>query len=222
MKNHLTLSLILLSLFSCGKDTVEKKDPGFSFGNPLSANRPLTAAEMAVGKEACVLLRDKREYFETRQDNREEFDFKAKEQVCGRSPVSLGNFSARLRVPTRGPLHFDSNFSTYIDEILTDKNGFFSHYCDRLLVDDPTDLILVVGGKRVEVKINKVGTKIKLESAWFYPDDQGAFKAYVMDGAIIHTKESTRQRKYYGVTTTRAQAYPCTNGSAKFVEQELR
>lgn len=222
MKNLFFLSLLLTLVFSCGKDKLKKQDPGFSFGSPLSTNRPLSESEKVLGVEACELLKGKREYFETFEDNKVEFDFKAKEQICGQRPASLGDFVARLSVPSRGPLTFKSNFYRFIDEVLTDKNGFFSHYCDKLLVGDPTNIILPVGGKKVELKINRSAGKIKIETAWFYPDDNGIYKAYEMDGAVIHTTSSTRNRKFYGLALTRAQARPCEDGSVKFLEQELK
>lgn len=222
MKNLFCLSLLLTLLFSCGKDTEEKKDQGFSFGEPLTENSPLTADEVKIGIEACTLLRDKREYFETFEDNKVEFDFKGREQVCGKNPAQLGNYTARLRVPTRGPLVFGGNFSKLIDEVITDKQGFFSHYCDVLDPNIENYRILGVGGKKVNIKISKTNGLIKLESAWYYPNDDGVFKAYLMDGAILHSKNSTRNRRYFGTAYKRVKARACDNGTARFVEQELK
>jgi hypothetical protein len=222
MKSLCILSLLLLSLSSCGKNKLKKEEePGLAFGRPLSDNRVLKEPERLLGVEACIVLRDKREYFETLEDNKIEFNFKAKEQLCGRAPRSLGDFTARLRVPSRGALNFSSSFTRYIDEVLTDKNGSFSHYCDSLLNGEPTNLILPIGGKRVQLRINKVAGKIKLETAWFYPDDRGVFVSYKIDGALIHTTTSTRHSKFHGLTLTRAVARPCDDGTAKYIEQEL-
>lgn len=217
------LCLLLVSLFSCGKNKADDdKEKGLSFGNALSTNRVLTEPERLIGVEACELLRDKREYLSRFENNKLVFDFKGKEQVCGRRATSLGNFTARLQVPSRGPIHFNSSFFRYIDEILTDDHGFFSHYCEKLLNDEVTEIIQEVGGKKIEARILKTSGMIKLEAAWFYPNDDGIFEAYLMDGALIHTKASTTNRRYHGVAHTRAQARSCDDGSVKFVEQELR
>ena len=60
-----------------------------------------------------------------------------------------------------------------------------------------------------------------METAWYYPNAAGEFKAYLIDGAIFHTTSSTGNRNYFGTAAKRARARACSNGSVKFVEQAL-
>jgi len=209
-------------LFSCNKQDQNKEQPtGFSFGNPLSANRDLNKTETAQALEACSLLRDKREYFETLEDNRWEFEFKGEESLCGGSRASGTRYITRLRVPSSGPLVFDSRTRRYLNEILTDKNGFLSHYCEDLFTGMPTKIIQQVGGKKLQLTVSKPQSHLLIEGAWYYPDDRGVFKPYLLDKVLIHTKGTTDNRRYYGVAKDRAQHRPCDDGSVKYLRQTL-
>lgn len=213
--------LLLVTLFSCNKQEQVEQPKAFSFGNPLSANRLMDQNESDIGKAACILLRDKREYFETLEDNRWEFEFKGEEKLCSNITLPRSRYMTRLRVPSRGPLTFESKTRTYLSGILTDKDGFFSYYCEDLLSGVPTNIIQEVGGKRVQLTLSVTQNYVLAEGAWYYPDDRGVFKAYLLDKVLIHTKQTTRNRRYYGVIKDRAQHRPCDDGTVKYVKQSL-
>jgi hypothetical protein len=221
---RISLALCALLIFSaCNKQDPDQKDqnPGFSFGNPLSVNRPLNASERSLATTACELLRDKRDYFETLEDNRWEFEFNGSETVCGNINLPTTRYITRLRVPTRGPLHFDSNFRRYMSDILTDKDGFLSHYCGDLLAGTNTNLIQEVGGKRVQLSMGAGGAYLIAQAAWYYPDSNGVFKPYLLDKVTIFTKASTGNRRYYGVIKDRAQHRPCDDKTIRTFKQSL-
>lgn len=223
MKSISVALLSLILLVSCGKGGLEEKKPeGLSFASPLKTNRALTKTENDLGLETCKLFYDKREFFETLEDNKHEFRFVGFEKKCGESQRSLGQFSTRLRVPSRGPIYLDSKFYRYMDEILSDRQGFLSHYCSDLLDGKASNIIKLVGGKKVQLEIKKVQNYIIIGTAWYYPDDSGVFKPYLIDKAAVHTAQTTRNRNLHGVLKERTQSRPCSDGSVKSYQQRLR
>ncbi len=218
----ISLLIIIPLILGCKKQDQAKQEPqGFSFGSPLSTNRNLDKTETSNALEACTLVREKREYFETLEDNRWEFEFKGEESLCGGSRASGTRYITRLRIPGSGPLTFESKTRRYMNEILTDRNGFLSHYCEDLFSKVPTKMIQAVGGKKLQLTVSKNQNHILLEGAWYYPDDRGVFKAYLLDKVLIHTKATTNNRRYYGVAKDRAQHRPCDDGSVKYLRQTL-
>lgn len=222
------MKLVVLSLlagtlfFSCKKqDPNQKAKAGLSFGRALSAPRALNKIESDLATTVCKLFKNKREYFETLEDNTREFDYNGYEQTCGESRRSIGRFVTRLRVPTRAPIFYESNFSTYMDELLTDKQGFLSHYCTDLLSGKPSGLIKSVGGKMLQLEVRKVQSYIVIGAAWYYPNARGVMTSYLIDKAAVHTNASTRSRMRLGVIKERTQSRRCSDGRVKSYQQRL-
>lgn len=219
------ISLIFLSsilLFSCPKDQKKNEnDNGFSFGSPLSTNRALTSEEQSTATEICRLLREKREYFEILEDNRWEFNFDGEEKECGNRTLPKRSYITRLRVPSTGPVHFESRTRRYMDEILTDVHGFVSHFCRDLLNGTNTNIIQDVGGKKVQLRVGKSGAFYTAEAGWYYPEN-GNYKAYLLDRVSIYSKNATRNQRYYGVIKDRIKYRPCDDRTIKYMRQSLR
>lgn len=215
---------VCLALFaSCGKKGAKEEEPeGLSFGSPLKTNRALTKEENDLGVATCKLLRDKREFFETLEDNRHEFNFEAFEKTCKQTQRSLGRYVGRLKVPSRGPVYFTSKFYRYMDEILSDKQGFLSYFCEDLLDGKTANIIKIVGGKKIQLEIKKSSNYIIIGTAWYYPNDRGVMTSYMIDKAAIHTAQTTRNGNLVGVIKERTQSRPCDDGNIKSFQQRLR
>lgn len=135
MKKTLGLCLLVLTLSSCKMNQeIAKDDTPGPGGLTAPAPRNFSASELEIGRRICSNLKKKREFFETLNNEKEQFRFKAELRNCNNDQYNSPNdyFVASISNANSTDLEFIAFRENYIKEIITDQSGPMKQMCDDL------------------------------------------------------------------------------------------
>ena len=215
MKSILWGLLVLFLLLSCETQTEQQKD-GFSFGQPLKAQRNLTAHESAIAHNICSALEDKRLYFES-QGNLE-LSFQTSHKSCAQEGYSSSKtVRARVQIPTRGPIRFlPLGRGRLLTDVLTDEQGILKEVCQKAFAGNTISNTLDLGNRKYQFHFKKIRGYDALELARYRRNQEGVFKPNLLEGYLFYTASTTNNSRERGIVYKRERALPCQNGQKLF------
>lgn len=136
MKKTLGLCLLVLALSSCkiNQEMAKDNSPGPG-GLTAPIPRNYTASELEIGRRICSNLKKKRDFFETLNNEKEQFRFKAELRNCDNDQYNSNSdyFVANISNANSTDLEFIAFRDNYIKEIITDQSGPMKQMCDDLI-----------------------------------------------------------------------------------------
>jgi hypothetical protein len=137
VKKTLSLCLIILALSSCKISQQKNKDadPGLG-GQTAPTARTYTASELEIARRICSNLKKKRDFFETLNNEKEQFRFRAELRNCNNDLYNNDLFVASISNANSTDLEYIVQRENYLKDIVTDQSGLMKQMCDDVVKSD--------------------------------------------------------------------------------------
>ncbi len=207
MKNTLITMITIMLVVSCNQQKEAKN-------NPTGGVVEIRGAQLETLTRICDSLETKREYHETVADRQLSYDIRTKKRDCGdTTEFDLGRFRASLRRIIGRETYLESSSRTrFLKDILTDRSGDLSPFCEKLFSGAVVENTLNVGSSKFQLSLSNGPQFDNFSIAKARNNGNGAFIVYEIEKASVYTSRSRASRNYWGVLKERLIVRDCANG----------
>ncbi|TNF30515.1 MAG: hypothetical protein EP319_04975 [Deltaproteobacteria bacterium] len=213
MKSFITFIALSLVLVGCNQQKQKEEEQG--------GVTQIRGAELETLTRICESLEKKREYHETLTDGQISYDLRTKKRDCGdTTEFDLGRFRASLRRIIGRDTYLETSSRTrLLKDIVTDRNGDLSHFCDKLFSGAVVDNTMTVGSNKFQLNLSSDSQYDIFSLAKARANSNGAFIVYEIEKGSLFTSRSRAQSSYMGVLKERLVIRDCAVGADQTFRQ---
>jgi len=206
--------ILALGFISCEQQRDEKQ-------NTDGGVQQIRGADLQTLNRICDSLETKREYHETLADRQIGYDIRTKKRDCGdTTEFDLGRFRASLRRVIGRDSYLESSSRTrYLKDIMTDRKGDISAFCQQLFSGSVVENTMSVGSSKFQLTLSNGPQYDNFSIAKARDNGRGSFIVYEIERVSVITSRSRAAQNYWGVIKERLIIRDCTVGADQTFRQ---
>lgn len=213
MKKSLGFCLVVAAAFSSSCKISEQIQPKNSNDNIAGMNipapRPMTFSELEIGKRLCSNLKKKREFFETLNNEKEQFRFKAELRNCNNDIYNNELFLASISNANSTDLEYIASRNTYFKDVVTDLSGVLKDMCTALNTTDKVSNTAVSGNFKYTFNFLIADNYDRYEIYKSKKNTDGTFSPVSAEAVSIIGQKVQAETKFFGVEKERVRYTIC-------------
>jgi hypothetical protein len=216
----LTLFLITLILASCKVSPKIDNSPVNLGGITAPAPRDFTSEELGIGRRICSNLKKKREFFETLNNEKEFFKFRAELRNCDNGVYNAELFLASISNANSTQPEYVAPRETYFRDVTTDQNGVMKQVCDAVVASDRvSNTILSTNFKyNINLYVSDEGFD-RYEIIQGKKNSAGSYDALSTEAVSIISQPNQAPSKFFGVEKDRVRYTACPGRKFSTIKQ---
>lgn len=212
MKKTLGFCLVLATLSSGCKisEQLKTKESNDNIaGLTIPAARAMTISELDIGKRICSNLKKKREFFETLNNEKEQFRFKAELRNCNNDIYVSDSFVASISNANSTDLEYIANRNTYFKDVVTDLSGVLKDMCTALNSTDKVSNTAVSGNFKYTFNFLIADNDDRYEIYKSKKNKDGTFSPVSAETVSVIGQKIQAPTKFFGVEKERVRYTVC-------------
>ena len=218
MKHLFLMAIIASVLVSCKQDKdktpLSSQTPGVG-PIKIPAERKFSTSEMVIGRRICAALKNKRELFESIDNQTESFRLKNEYKECTMTQaLNLSEFTATVSNATTSNFEYVSTTTRsypYLRDVITDQTGAMKVVCENLAVSDTVSNNILIGSSYAAINFLISDGYDRFEITKLTKNSSGVYEAVSADAVNLITQANQASSKFYGVEKERTVHLPCSN-----------
>ncbi len=212
MKKTLGFCLVVAALSSSCKiseQTPPKNSNDNIAGMNVPAPRAMTISELDIGKRICSNLKKKREFFETLNNEKEQFRFKAELRNCDNDVYNHDLFIASISNANSTDLEYIAARNTYFKDVVTDLSGVLKDMCSALNTTDKVSNTAVSGNFKYSFNFLIADNYDRYEIYKSRKKTDGTFEPVSAEAVSVIGQKIQAPTKFFGVEKDRIRYTVC-------------
>jgi len=212
VKKTLGFCLVVAALSSSCKiseQTQPKNSDDNIAGMNVPAPRPMTISELDIGKRICGNLKKKREFFETLNNEKEQFRFKAELRNCDNDVYNHDLFVASISNANSTDLEYIAARNTYFKDVVTDLSGILKDMCSALNTTDKVSNTAVSGNFKYSFNFLIADNYDRYEIYKSRKKTDGTFEPVSAEAVSVIGQKIQAPTKFFGVEKDRIRYTVC-------------
>lgn len=213
MNKTLGLCLVLVAALSSGckiNEQLKAKESGEGLGGMnVPGARGLIASELDIGRRICSNLKKKREFFETLNNEKEQFRFKAELRNCNNEIYNTDLFIASISNANSTDIEYIAPRENYFKDVITDQNGILKDMCNALNTTDKVSNTAVSGNFKYTFNFLIADNYDRYEIFKSRKLADGNYESLSVEAVSVISQKIQAPTKFFGVEKERVRYTAC-------------
>lgn len=212
MKKTLGFCLVLVGALSGCKinEQLATKESNEGLGGMnVPGARSLIASELDTGRRICSNLKKKREFFETLNNEKEQFRFKAELRNCNNEIYNTDLFIASISNANSTDIEYIASRQNYFKDVVTDQNGILKDMCNALNTTDNVSNTAVSGNFKYTFNFLIADNYDRFEIYKSRKLADGKYETLSVEAVSVIGQKIQAPTKFFGVEKERVRYTAC-------------
>lgn len=212
MNKQFGLGILLIASLSSGckiNEQLKQKTSTDIGGMTAPEARGLIKSELDIGRRICSNLKKKREFFETLNNEKEQFKFKAEIRNCDNEVYNSDIFIASISNANSTDLEYLAPRQNYFKDVVTDQSGVLKDMCNALSTTDNVSNTAVQGNFKYTFNFLIADNFDRYEIYKFKKTSTGTFEPLSAEAVSVIGQKIQAPTKFFGVEKERVRYTMC-------------
>lgn len=171
--------------------------------------RNYTSLELEIGRRICSNLKKKREFFETLDNAKEQFKFRAELRNCDNGLYNNDLFIAAISNANSTDPEYIAARETYFKDVVTDQSGVMKQMCEALVKTNDVTNTAFNGAFKYTVNFLIADGYDRFELVKFKKKTDGSYSPLSAEGVSVISQKIQAPTKFFGVEKERVRFTVC-------------